>query len=179
MARERSKVSLGRALAVAATALTLCLAAHAAPRYKVLHSFDGTDGSGPYGGVTLDRKGNVYGTTAGGGSGNACTGGCGVVFQMTHSDRKWTETVLYGFVGGKGDGANPWSSLVFDAAGNLYGTTARGGAYESGTAFELTPASGGWTESLIYTFGDQSGDGGDPTAGLSTDNVGNLYGTTP
>jgi hypothetical protein len=145
-------------LALAAVALSLCTSAHSAPKYKVLHSFTGTDGSGPYGGVALDGKGNVYGTTAGGGSGNACTGGCGVVFQITHAHRQWTYTVLYNFLGGKGDGADPWSRLVFNTAGSIVGTTKGGGAYDSGTVFELSPGSGGWAESLPYTFGDQSGD---------------------
>jgi uncharacterized repeat protein (TIGR03803 family) len=87
------------------------------------------------------------------------------------------ETVLYSF--GSGNDANtPVSSLAFDAAGNLYGTTAGGGAHNSGTVFELTPASGGkWNESVIYSFTGGS-DGLAPLGGVILDAAGNLYGTT-
>jgi uncharacterized repeat protein (TIGR03803 family) len=89
-----------------------------------------------------------------------------------------TETVLYDFANSP-DGANPTSSLTSDAAGNLYGTTALGGATNQGTVFELSPdGDGGWNESVLYTF--QGGtDGANPyLAALIFDNAGNLYGAT-
>jgi uncharacterized repeat protein (TIGR03803 family) len=90
---------------------------------------------------------------------------------------KASETILYSFAGGN-DGASPAGNLASDAGGNLYGTAYGGGAYGAGTIFELSPgSSGGWTESVIYTFtgGD---DGGYPIGGVTLDAAGNLYGTT-
>jgi hypothetical protein len=75
METERQKLSLSRALALATTVLSLCAPAQSAPHFKVLHSFNGTDGSGPYGGATPGPGGGVYGTTAGGGP-------CGTVFEL-------------------------------------------------------------------------------------------------
>ena len=105
----------------------------------VLYSFTGgSDGAYPEAGVIADMAGNLYGTTYGGGA-----GGQGTVFQLTPSG---TLTVLYSFTGGA-DGGRPGADLIADAAGNLYGTTALGGANTScpegcGTVFELTvPAS--------------------------------------
>ncbi len=69
------------------------------------------------------------------------------------------------------------AGLIFDDAGNLYGTTGAGGTYGYGTVFELTPAAGGgWTEQVLHNFNDA--DGGKPQAGLILDAAGNLYGTT-
>jgi uncharacterized repeat protein (TIGR03803 family) len=156
--------------AVVAIALWLCLAAHAASKYRVLHSFTGSDGSGPYGGVTLDQKGDLYGTTAGGGV-------CGTVFRLkSQTSGRWEETVLYQFGSGH-DPCDPWSSIIFDDAHNLYATTVGGGAYYSGTVFELTRGSDGWMDSVLYSFGAHSNDAYAPSAGLVMDNVGNLYGT--
>src|SRR5215475_14273245 len=89
----------------------------------VLYNFDCfSTGKNPYGGVTLDGAGNLYGTTVSGGSGGECSGdGCGVVYQLTKSGDTWSETVLYNFIGGD-DGFGPGSAVVFDKAGNLYGT---------------------------------------------------------
>lgn len=86
----------------------------------------------------MDAQGNFYGTTVDGGA-RACVEnvvgqGCGTVFEVTPTG---TETGLHRFTGE--DGAGPWASLVFDAQGNLYGTTADGGAYGFGTVFKLTP----------------------------------------
>jgi uncharacterized repeat protein (TIGR03803 family) len=88
-----------------------------------------------------------------------------------------TEKVIYSFGSGK-DGSGPVSSLIFDTAGNLYGTTASGGAQNDGTVFELTPGSGGkWTESIIHSFTGGK-DGLTPLGNLIMDAAGNLYGTT-
>jgi uncharacterized repeat protein (TIGR03803 family) len=89
-----------------------------------------------------------------------------------------TEQTLYSFTGAA-DGGNPLSSLVMDASGNLYGTTFVDGAYGAGEVFELSPnTSGGWTESVLYSF-TGGADGANPfDADLIFDKAGNLYGTT-
>ncbi|HUI84959.1 MAG TPA: choice-of-anchor tandem repeat GloVer-containing protein [Candidatus Binatia bacterium] len=197
----------------------------------VLHNFSGgADGANPYAGVTLDSRGNLYGTTANGGNGG------GVVYKLTHTNSgwtfaplynfggghdaavpyagvvfgpdgslygttyaggtydqgavfnlkppvhispnplaPWTEKVLYSFRGGT-DGVNPYAAVTFDAAGNLYGTTSGGGRYGPGTVFELSPSAGGWTESVIYNFSGPNG--ALPYSNVIFDNAGNLYGTT-
>jgi uncharacterized repeat protein (TIGR03803 family) len=150
---------------------------------KVLYSFSGgSDGANPVGALVADKAGNLYGTTSQGGSSN-CTAGCGIVFELTPPATRggvWSETVLCRFTGGS-DGAAPESNLTFDAAGNLYGTTASGGgASHAGTVFELAPPStqgGAWTETVLYSFAGGS-DGKSPVAGLVFDAAGNLYGTT-
>jgi uncharacterized repeat protein (TIGR03803 family) len=102
---------------------------------KVLHTFNGTDGAGPRASLILDAAGNLYGTTVGGG-----TYGYGTVFELTPiAGGGWTERVLHNFNNDGTDGANPYGGLIFDAAGNLYGTTAWGGTYGTGTVFEITP----------------------------------------
>jgi hypothetical protein len=91
-----------------------------------------------------------------------------------------TETVLFNFNHANNEGASPWGNLIFDASGNLYGTTASGpGTFDArGTVFELTPAAGGgWTENVLYSF-DGASDGLQPFGGLIFDSAGNLYGTT-
>jgi uncharacterized repeat protein (TIGR03803 family) len=125
-------------------------------------------------GLIMDMQGNLFGTTYyGGNSGN------GVVFELTADG---TEKVLYKFKGKKkGDGAQPYAGLVLDVStGNLYGTTELGGAYDSGTIFELSPPikkNGAWNESVLYTFTGGT-DGSLPLAGLILDTqTGNLYGT--
>ena len=174
----RKKASWSTAPAMAAVALSLCLPAHAAPKCTVLHSFTGgPDGNGNAG-VSLDEKGNVYGASLGGGS-QDCQDGCGLVWELTPgAGGNWTLTPLYDFTGGD-DGQNPYAPPTFGPAGVLYGTTEYGGAPKCGTAFELTPGSGGWEQSVLYAFGEQPGDGVYPTAGLAIDPAGNLYGTTP
>jgi uncharacterized repeat protein (TIGR03803 family) len=147
---------------------------------QVLYAFQGgNDGSSPSSGLILDSSGNLYGTTENGGGGTDCSGnyaGCGTVFELSpNGSGGWTETILYSFQGGS-DGALPTSGLVFDQAGNLYGTTRFGGG-TFGTVFELSPkGSGGWTETILYTFTNNS-DGAYPQ-GLIFDQKGNLYGTT-
>jgi uncharacterized repeat protein (TIGR03803 family) len=149
----------------------------------VLYSFNLTDGAYPSGSLVRDAAGNLYGTTFLAGSGN------GLVFRLGTTGN---ETILHSFgVGLDGDGAGPGGGLVQDALGNLYGTTVGGGisnctSYSGsppykkggcGTVFKLDAAA---TESLLYTFngGDQGPDGARPSAGLTLDSAGNLYGTT-
>ncbi|MGO9863446.1 MAG: choice-of-anchor tandem repeat GloVer-containing protein, partial [Terriglobales bacterium] len=151
----------------------------------VLHSFgDGTDGINPSAGLVLDHAGNLYGTTVGGGAGgSSCSGGCGTVFEVSPGPNgQWTETLLYNFCSQANctDGNAPAAGLIFDSAGNLYGTTTTGGdsAYGDGTVFELTPGENGqWSETVLYMFQNFQ-DGSDPSAGLILDKSGTLYGTT-
>jgi uncharacterized repeat protein (TIGR03803 family) len=142
-----------------------------------LHAFrSGGDGLAPYGRVISDAAGNLYGTTAFGGS-----AGVGIVFELTKSQAPggWTETILYNFAGGS-DGAQAWAGVIFDSAGNLYGTTYRGGASNAGTVYQLAPPSqqgGAWTETVLYSFASGT-DGEGPQSDLIFDQAGNLYGTT-
>jgi uncharacterized repeat protein (TIGR03803 family) len=143
----------------------------------VLHSFDhnnGKDGIYPSAGLILDAFGNLYGTTNQGG-----TYGYGTVFEVKRNGGGvWTEKLLYSFNNNISDGENPNASLIFDASGNLYGTTTKGGATGNGTVFELTPTgTGGWTETVLYSFGSVP-DGNGPQGSLIFDALGNLYGTT-
>jgi len=139
----------------------------------VLYSFQGfTDGAEPtFADLVFDGAGNIYGTTPHGGQGNN-----GTVYKLTHSNGGWTETVLYRFQGGR-DGAIPYAGLVFDQAGNLWGTTGFGGTYDDGTIYQLVPSGGGWTESVVYNFLGGS-DGANPYNGLIADQFGNFYGGT-
>ncbi|HTR27010.1 MAG TPA: choice-of-anchor tandem repeat GloVer-containing protein [Terriglobales bacterium] len=134
----------------------------------ILHSFqwNGIDGFGPFGGLVKDKKGNLYGTTSYGGA-----HGDGTVFELTTLG---TETILYSFDANGTDGYNPDSTLILDAAGNIYGTTGNGGLYGYGTVFKLTPSG---IETILHSFG-ASGDGYYPSAGMVLDKKGNLYGTT-
>jgi uncharacterized repeat protein (TIGR03803 family) len=152
-------------------------------KYTVLHNFcaqtNCTDGEYPYAGVVFDQRGNLYGTTVEGGHSDISCGsyGCGVVFKLTP---KGKETVLYSFCAQSNctDGAAPYAGLVFDKEGSLYGTTAGGGLCAlCGVVFKLTPKG---RETVLYSFCAQGNcnDGVIPTAGLTFDQKGNLYGTT-
>ncbi len=148
---------------------------------QVLHSFgNGTDASLPFAGLTFDTAGNLYGTTEVGGASGGCTAyGCGTVFELTPAaGGTWTEKVVYSFANNGTDGTVPKAGVIFDAAGNLYGTTTQGGTYNLGALFELTPAGGGtWTEQVLHSFGNGT-DGANLYARLIFDTAGNLYGTT-
>ena len=176
-------------------------------QYKVLWSFGGAavgDGSQPLDKLVADKNGNLYGTTEYGGTGPAsdCGSlGCGTVFELspTH-DGTWTETIIYSFCTSYSgflclDGALPFAGLIFDSAGNLYGTTSYGGqscppnGSGCGTVFELSPPAlpgASWTETVLYSF-CASGmgidsvfcpDGAMPHSKLTFDQSGNLFGTT-
>ncbi len=140
---------------------------------SVLHSFaDRTDGAFPVAGVILDGKGALYGTTPFGG-----TPGQGIVFKLTPSGSTYSESILYTFQGGSGDGGLPMASLISDSSGALYGTTALGGSANLGIVFKLTPSGSNYTEHVLYSF--QGGaDGAVPYAALIADASGALYGTT-
>ncbi len=149
---------------------------------RIIHNFgSGTDGTDPYGGLTIDASGNLYGTTTGGGIyQSACDAsgvGCGVVFELSPVAGGFAERILHNF-GNGADGTNPWAPPIFDAAGNLYGTTGYGGAYTYGTVYELMPEGGGkWKEKLLHTFAGGK-DGIEPFDGVIFDSAGNLYGAT-
>ena len=143
-----------------------------------LHDFSGTDNDAhPWAGVTFGPNGRLYGTTM---------LDDGAVFNLQPPPNApasvldpWTETVIHQFSGDDNDGYNPvYGKLVFDQAGNLYGTTESGGAFNVGTVYEMTPSNGGWTESVIYSFRDEANDGQGPQSGVIFDQSGNLYGTT-
>jgi uncharacterized repeat protein (TIGR03803 family) len=141
---------------------------------KVLHSFDLTDGKYSLAGLVLDAQGNLYGTTNVGG---AFSGG--VAFELSPSSGgTWTYKLLYSFGATPTDGLYPAANLIFDSAGNLYGTDYAGGAHNLGTVFELSPiAGGGWSETTLYSFGGGT-DGNYPESPVTFDSSGNLYGTT-
>ena len=149
---------------------------------KVLHTFTGgSDGAYSFGNVISDQAGKLYGTTGYGGIYGDCDNydgfGCGTVYELMPSGGGWNESVLWNFGNGS-DGKSPYTGLVFDQSGNLYGTTVIGGQYGLGTVFQLTPSGSGWTENILYSFQGAS-DGSDPYAGLIVDQSGNLYGATP
>ena len=176
MVRLSARSELAWFAAVVVIAVCLCPAAHAVPNYTVLHNFTGSDGVGPFSGVIVGQNGNLYGTTVGGGAG----GCCGTAFELTQQrDGRWTESVLHTFENNDRDGDAPYGSLIFDAAGNLYGTTSSGGTHFKGVVFELTHTAGNWNETVLYDFCSRQNcnDGGSATAGLVMDQAGNLYGT--
>jgi uncharacterized repeat protein (TIGR03803 family) len=139
----------------------------------VLYSFrNQEDGGGPRGGLLLDGAGVLYGTAGTGGVQQGCTdiNGCGTVFSFNL--KTGTGAVLHRFTPTGGDGQTPNSTLVRDALGNLYGTTAYGGSADYGTVFKLSP---GGNETVLHAF--QGWDGGYPETGLARDSAGNLYGS--
>lgn len=140
---------------------------------NVIHAFTGgNDGSSASAGrLILDRAGNLYGVTTVGGA-----HGDGVVFEITNTHGTWTLTTLYAFKD-QPDGALPYGGLIFDKAGNLYGTTYYAGVHDVGTVYKLTHANGKWIETVLYSF-KGGNDGSSPISTLVSDEAGNLYGTT-
>lgn len=136
-----------------------------------LHIFNGADGRGPLAGLILDEAGDLYGDTAFGGNLSNCNGrGCGVVFKINHITGQ--ESMLYEFTGGA-DGRFPESDLLRDPAGNLYGTTYIGGAFNAGVVYKVDPNG---VETPLYTF-TAGTDGARASSGLVQDEQGNFYGT--
>jgi uncharacterized repeat protein (TIGR03803 family) len=135
----------------------------------ILHAFKlQADGGYPIGGVTLDSAGNVYGTAEFGGA-----FGVGVVFELSRSAGVWSETELFSF--NSTDGGEPWAGVVFDSAGNLFGTTYNGGTHDGGVVYKLTPGSSGWTESVLYDFTSGGGAGAALFSPVLLDSSGNLF----
>jgi len=139
-------------------------------RETILHNFPSTtiDGGGPFGGVLVDAKGNLYGMTM-----SLGTHDRGVAFQLAPSRGGWREEILHSFCSRPSceDGGAPWGNLIMDSNSDLYGT-----GY---VAFELTRhPKGWWGDTTIHLFTGKNGDGSGPQAGPIRDAAGNLYGTT-
>jgi len=139
------------------------------------------DGGSPYSKLTFDASGNLYGTTAGGGSGNG-----GTVFELSPGANGWTESVLYNFcsVGSYPhcvDGLAPEAGVTFDSSGSLYGTTLAGGSSRylgGGLVYKLSPGSQGWTKSNVYVFNQPNYKNGAGLYGeVNFDKNGNIYST--
>jgi uncharacterized repeat protein (TIGR03803 family) len=122
----------------------------------------------------LDQAGNVYGTTQAGGAYNT-----GTVYELGPGQNgKWTEKILYSFKGSKTEGSAPYGGIVFDASGNIYGTTTFGGQSNAGTVYELTPdGNGSYRQKVLLIFDGTDGIG--PLGSLLLDSAGKLYGVTP
>ncbi|HLY17944.1 MAG TPA: choice-of-anchor tandem repeat GloVer-containing protein [Bryobacteraceae bacterium] len=157
----------------------------AARTFTTLHSFTGggSDGASPFASVIADSNGNLYGTTAFGGTSN-----CGTVFELMPMNMggmtMWMYMELYNFTCGS-DGANPYAGLVLDASGNLYGTTVNGGSgtcqvfnMGCGVVYELMSMGGMEMQILLHTFTGTPGDGATPFTGLVMGPAGTLYGTS-
>ncbi len=136
---------------------------------NVLHPFTGATGDGayPHGNLVADSSGNIYGTTAKGGSSDL-----GSVFKR---DASGTLTLLHAFAGGSSDGATPYGSLLLGSDGNFYGMTFAGGASNLGTVFKITPAG---VMTLLHSFAGGTGDGSSPRGSLIEGSDGNFYGMT-
>ena len=144
-----------------------------------LYDFNGGNDDGVQPQVTVAANGAVFGVTQAGGP-----SGCGIVFELTPSPTvpstalaRWNETVLHTFAGGS-DGCNPFSAPIIDSAGNLYGTTADGGAPNGdGVVYELVRSGQSYTEQILHAF--SGADGISPGAGLIADSTfTHLYGVT-
>jgi uncharacterized repeat protein (TIGR03803 family) len=138
---------------------------------NALHEFDRSDGSFPASPLTFDGSGNLYGSTAYGGS-----AGNGTVFELTpRTNGVWNAIVLHSFTGGL-DGGNPLSGIALDAYGHLYGTASAGGLNLGGVAFSLTDGSLPGA-SVLHSFGGID-DGAQPSGSMASDGSGHYYGTT-
>ena len=172
----KSEKHLLASIAIAVLTCVLFLMASAQAQTNVVYSFPEAGdpyGAGPMTGFTADSAGNLYTTTYNGGSQLSGT----VVELSPNGSGGWTATTLYAFTGGS-DGSNPgFGLLIFDKAGNLYGTTVFGGAHGYGIVYKLSHSASGWKETVLYSF-----PGGNynsyPVSGVIMDSAGNLYGTT-
>lgn len=157
-----------------------------AQTYTVLHSFTGPDGANPLAGLTIDRAGNLYGTTWAGGTASCYFKfGCGTVFKMKHAGSGWVLTPLYSFSGG--DGLGPEDRVIFGPDGTLYGQTTYGQGYDCscGNVFNLKPSPtrpatpfSPWLNTVLHQFYPAAGEGDEPAGDLVFDQTGNIYGTT-
>jgi len=138
---------------------------------NTLHPFQGgNDGYFPETGLTSDRAGNLYGSTASGGPGNG-----GTIFQLTSVSGSWVYSVIYGLSGQLNSQGGPAGPLTIDQAANLYGAATGDGAHGVGSIFKLTPSNGSWLFTDVHDFGGE--DGAYPYDGLVVDSGGNVYGT--
>ena len=174
---------LARGAALIFLAMSAAVAVHG-QTYTILHEFTGgSDGGFPLSGVTLDRAGNLYGTTSIGGSEFCAGGGCGGVYRMQHRSGGWTLTPLFTFPDAAFAGM-PNSRVVFGPDGTLYGTTEADEPGDYGDVFRLQPPfsicpafSCPWRETHLYGF-TNAPDGANPAGDVVFDNAGNLYGVT-
>ncbi len=142
---------------------------------NILHNFLGgtSDGTYPGSGLVQDSAGNLYGATPTGGTYNN-----GTVFELTpNADGTWAYAIIHSFVANGFDGISPNGRLTIDKFGNVYGTTPSGGLYGDGAVFRITPSDGTWTETILYNFTLDFGDGQLPE-GVVPGADGNLYGST-
>ena len=154
-------------------------------RFTVLYEFTGgTDGATPFAPLLIAPDGTLYGSTTAGGD-DSCSGsppGCGVIFHLQPRptpprnvlENYWIETPIYSFQGSP-DGQYPVGDLAMDQSGDIYGSTELGGTINSGVVFELTSSNGSWSESIPHGFLCNSGDGCEPTGGVTL-YAGDIYG---
>jgi uncharacterized repeat protein (TIGR03803 family) len=163
-------------LASIAASLTFMPAtpAQAADAYKVLHSFGkGDDGVIVYGGVALDTKGNLYGTTSGGGAYREYGG---TVYELSpNADGTWTEQILHSFSSTDPAGNSPSATPALDENGNIYATADENHSY-FGSAFELSPGSPDWKLTIIHRFGPKDKTRPMPWTGIIRSEGGDMYG---
>ena len=155
---------------------TACITALCPWTETVLNRFDRGGGAFPNADSIFDPTGTLYSTTPLGGPYGDCDAegdGCGTAYKLTRSGNNWNETVFYNF-GQVRDASEP-NGVIFDNAGNLYGTSSAGG-YNFGTVFELMPFGSGWTETILFRF--NGGSQGEYPSSVIIDNLGNLYGAT-
>ena len=139
----------GRWQAIVLAACLLLASAASGGTYKIVHNFGaGSDGQYPAGGLVMDGQGTLYGATTDGDSGCKGQGSGGTLFRLKASGGRWRESILYCFAGQYIDGF-PYSGLIVDASGDLFGT-AYAGPGGVGDVFELAPDAGAWDFSIIY-----------------------------
>lgn len=138
---------------------------------QVIYRFENESlGYWPYGGVTPDNAGNLYG---------ASTWNYSTAYELTPANGGWSATALHTFSDYPAGGTGVIGNLIFDNAGNLYGTTSTSGPGGGGTVFELARSGDGWNFNLLYSFSySGSSENPGPWASLAMDTAGNLYGTT-
>jgi len=173
-----SPAKFTQAFIVLLIGFTLANTAHAQTETVLYNFTGGSDGGLPFSNLTSNGKGNFYGTASEGGL-KYGPNGYGTVFELSPNGAGgWNETTVYTFCSATNcaDGAFPVSDVIFDSAGNLYGTTYSGGTNENGAVFELSPKGKKWKEKVLYSFASGSNQGR-PQANLIMDSSGNLYGT--
>ena len=175
-----------RVLALCFALIVAIGAPASAQTFRVIHIFDEAGGAIPIVGLTIDRAGNLYGTTYVGGSSDCGGGqGCGVVFKLSRAGSGWVYSKIYTFTGVGSDGGYPEGRVAFGPDGTLYGTTSADGFGLYGTVFNLRPPASicrsiscPWTETVLYSFNFSPNVGAEPSGDLAFDSAGNIYGTT-